>query len=291
MSKIAFLGLGAMGGRIVRRLIDAGHEVTVWNRSPAAAVTAQGHGAKTASTPREAASGAEYVLSMVTDDTASEVVWTADKTGAALGLAEGAIAIEISTVSPKWVTRLATHVHAAGAHFIEAPVVGTLPQAEAGSLVVFAAGEPGVFESARTIFEAYAGTVHQLGIVGQGATMKLVANMLLAAQLASVAELLGFARQSGIEPNIAIEMIASLPAASPVAVSMGRLMVEGDYAPRFTAALLAKDLRYALVDAMGRDVELPIAATSQAVFDRICAIGDGDLNVTAIAKVYGVRNQ
>src|SRR5579859_1408157 len=111
MSKIAFLGLGAMGSRMMPHLIKAGHAVTVWNRSPAAAVEAAvARGAQSASTPREAAKGAEFVLTMLTDDDASKAVWMTPDIGALAGLETGAIAIEVSTVSPDWLKSLAVAV-------------------------------------------------------------------------------------------------------------------------------------------------------------------------------------
>ena len=107
MSKIAFLGLGAMGSRMAPHLTKAGHDVTVWNRSPAAVAAAVARGARSAATPREAAEGAEFVFSMLTDDDASKAVWMTADTGALAGLGRGATAIEASTVSPEWLRSLA----------------------------------------------------------------------------------------------------------------------------------------------------------------------------------------
>jgi 3-hydroxyisobutyrate dehydrogenase len=287
MSKIAFLGLGAMGSRIAARLIEAGHTVTVWNRSPSPVQALVALGARSASTPRDAADGAEFVLSMVTDDAASQSVWTMPESGALAGIGKDAVVVEISTVSPAWVKTLAETVVGADARFLEAPVVGTLPQADSGSLIVFAGGAPETVAAATPLLQSFAAAIHLAGPVGQGAVMKLVANMLLAVQVAALAELLGFAQKSGIDPKAALEMVATLPSASPAAIGMGRLMVEGDFAPRFTAALMAKDLRYASQHAASHQAELPVVATSRAAFDRLCAIGKGGENITAIATLYG----
>jgi len=287
MSKIAFLGLGAMGSRIAARLIEAGHTVTGWNRSPSPVEALVALGARSAPTPREAAHGAEFVLSMVTDDAASQAVWTTEGSGALAGIGKDAIVIEISTVSPGWVKMLAEAVVERGAKFMEAPVVGTLPQAESGSLIVFAGGATETVAAAAPLLQSFAAAIHPVGPVGRGAAMKLVANMLLAVQVAGLAELLGFAEASGIDPRAALEVVATLPAASPAAIGMGRLMVAGDFAPRFTAALMAKDLRYASQVAASHQAELPVVAASQAVFDRLCAIGRGRENITAVATLYG----
>jgi 3-hydroxyisobutyrate dehydrogenase len=286
MSKIAFLGLGAMGSRLAARLIEANHTVTVWNRSSSPVPALVARGARSASTPRDAADGAEFVLSMVTDDAASQSVWTTQESGALAGIGKNAIVVEISTVSPGWIKMLAENVVGAGAKFLEAPVVGTLPQAESGSLIVFAGGAPETVAAATPVLQSFAAAIHPVGPVGQGAAMKLVANMLLAVQVAGLAELLGFAEKSGIDPKAALEMVATLPSASPAAIGMGRLMVAGDFAPRFTAALMAKDLRYASQHAASHQAELPVVAASRAAFDRLCSIGKGGENITAIATLY-----
>jgi 3-hydroxyisobutyrate dehydrogenase len=208
MSKIAFLGLGAMGSRIAARLIEAGHTVTVWNRSPSPVQALVALGARSASTPRDAADGAEFVLSMVTDDAASQSVWTMPERGALAGIGKDAVVVEISTVSPAWVKVLAKSVVSTGAKFLEAPVVGTLPQAESGSLIIFAGGAPDTVVAATPLLQSFAAAIHLAGPVGQGAVMKLVANMLLAVQVAGLAELLGFAQKSGIDPKAALEMVA-----------------------------------------------------------------------------------
>jgi 3-hydroxyisobutyrate dehydrogenase len=287
MSKIAFLGLGAMGSRIATRLIEAGHTVTVWNRSPSPVQALVALGATSAPTPRDAADGAEFVLSMVTDDAASQSVWTMQGSGALSAIGKDAVVVEISTVSPAWIKILADTVVSKGVQFLEAPVVGTLPQAESGSLIVFAGGARETVAAATPLLQSFAAAIHPVGPVGQGAAMKLVANMLLAVQVAGIAELLGFAEASGIDAKAALEMVATLPSASPATIGMGRLMVARDFAPRFTATLMAKDLRYARQHAASHQAELPVVAASQAVFDRLCAIGKGDENITAVATLYG----
>ncbi len=286
MSKIAFLGLGAMGSRMVPHLIDAGHAVTVWNRSPAAVETAVARGAESASTPREAAEGAEFVLTMLTDDDASKAVWMTPDTGALAGLGRGAVAIEISTVSPDWLKRLALAVEARGAHLLDVPVVGSLPQAEAAQLILLAGGAEAAFLQAKPVLDCIAGKTHHVGPQGQGSTMKLAANALLAIQVAALAETLMALDKSGIAPKRALEIISGLPVMSPAGNGFARLMVAGDYAPRFTAALIAKDLRYAVAEAAETEAKVPLLAAARGVFDELCAKGLGGENISAAIKVY-----
>jgi 3-hydroxyisobutyrate dehydrogenase len=182
MSKIAFLGLGAMGSRMAPHLIKVGHDVTVWNRSPAAVAAAVARGARSAATPREAAEGAEFVFRMLTDDDASKAVWMTANTGAPAGLGKGATAIEASTVPPEWLGSLAATVEAHGASLLDAPVVGSLPQAEAAQFVLLAGGAQEIFLKAKPVLGCIASVIHHVGPQGQGSTMKLAANALLASR-------------------------------------------------------------------------------------------------------------
>ena len=286
MSRIAFLGLGAMGSRMVAHLIKAGHDVTVWNRSTAPVEAAVALGARAAATPREAAEGSAFVLTMLTDDAASREVWVADESSALAGLSRDAIAIEISTVSPGWVMSLAAEVQACGARLLDGPVVGSLPQAEAAQLILFAGGAEEAFVAARGVFDCMAGTVHHVGPQGQGAVMKLAANALLAIQVAGIAETLSALDKAGIKPKRAMDIIRGLPVMSPAGNGFAGLMVTEDYAPRFTALLIAKDLRYAIAEAATRGAKVPVLAAAQSIFDRMCAQGFGGENISAAIKAY-----
>ncbi len=165
--KVTFLGLGAMGSRMAANLVQAGYAVTVWNRSPRATEPLAAQGARVAETPLTAAQGAAFVISMVTDDAASAAVWLDPTVGALAGLDAGAVAIESSTVTPGWIDTLSAAVTGRGAQFIEAPVSGSLPQAEARQLVVLAGGEPGAFDAAAPILSAM-GTVASRRAKGLG---------------------------------------------------------------------------------------------------------------------------
>jgi 3-hydroxyisobutyrate dehydrogenase len=286
MSKIAFLGLGAMGSRMAPHLIKAGHDLTVWNRSTAAVTAAVAGGARSAATPREAAEGAEFVFSMLTDDDASKAVWMTADTGALTGLGRGATAIEASTVSPQWLRSLATAVEARGASLLDAPVVGSLPQADTAQLVLLAGGAQEVFLKAKPVLGCIASVVHHVGPQGHGSTMKLAANALLAIQVAAVAETLAALDKSGIAPKHALEIISGLPVMSPAGNGFAGLMVAGDFAPRFTSALIAKDLRYAAAEAAEDTAKIPLLLAARGIFDELCAKGFGGENISAAIKAY-----
>ncbi|MEM7786339.1 MAG: NAD(P)-dependent oxidoreductase [Bacteroidota bacterium] len=196
---VSILGLGAMGARMAARLLAAGHAVNVWNRTPERAAPLVDAGARLGASPRDAASGAEVVISMVTDDAAARAVWTGPE-GAVFGLGPGAVAVESSTLTPAAVAELAEAVTEAGAVFLDAPVAGSRPQAEAGALVYLVGGDAQAVERVRPLFDVLGGAVHHVGPTGQGAAVKLAVNALFATQVAAVAELLAMLQASGVDP-------------------------------------------------------------------------------------------
>lgn len=282
---IAFLGLGAMGARMAAHLLDADHALTVWNRSPGPAEPFRERGAAVADTPRAAAEAADLVVAMVTDDAASRAVWTGPD-GALAGLSNTAVAVESSTLTAGWVRELATMVAERGARFLDAPVSGSRPQADAASLVYLVGGEPDALAVARPAFDAMGGAVHHVGPVGQGAQVKLAVNALMGVQVAAAAELLAALAASGVDRATAAEVIGATPVAGPVVATAMRLMAAGQDAPLFPVDLLEKDLRYALGMATEAGTDAPAVGTARATFARAQAAGLGDRNMTAVARLY-----
>ncbi|WP_306029244.1 NAD(P)-dependent oxidoreductase [Stappia sp. MMSF_3263] len=286
MSRVAVLGLGAMGSRMAARLLKAGHSVTVWNRSAGPADALVESGAVSAPTPRAAAAGCELVITMVYDDAASEAVWLAPDTGALAGLEKGCVGIECSTVSLRHVLRLHDLAQERDLAFLDAPVAGSRPQAEAGELVFMAGGRVDVLETVGAVFLDLGRSAFHAGGPGAGALVKLMVNALLAAQTATLAELLGLAARSGADTATALEIIGATAVASPAIVSGGRAMLAGTFAPAAPVDLIAKDLALAL--RAGRDVgaRLPMVAAGGAVFGTANAAGFGGDNLTGVVKLY-----
>ncbi|WP_044562568.1 NAD(P)-dependent oxidoreductase [Azospirillum sp. B4] len=287
MSKIAFLGLGAMGARMAANLVKAGHAVTVWNRSPGPVAGLTDQGATAAATPRAAAVGADIVIAMVADDTASRAVWLDGRTGALAGLAPGALAIECSTVSPAWVAELAAAVAATGAAFLEAPVVGSLPQAQDGKLIVLAGGEAAAYDQAQHALAPLAAAVHHVGPVGRGAVLKLAVNSLLGIQLAAWAEMMGFLGKAGFDGASVLDILTTLPIASPAAANYARMMQAGDFAVRFPVDLMTKDFRYATAGADAVKADTPLADATLRVLEDAREAGHGAENISALIRLYG----
>ncbi len=284
--RLAFLGLGAMGSRMAANLLKAGHSVTVWNRDPGKAAKLAEAGAALAETPRVAAADAGFVFSMVTDDDAARSVWLDPRTGALAGLGAGAIAIECSTVTPGWVRELGALVGARRAQLLDAPVAGSRPQAEAGQLVFMVGGDQTALAQAGPVLEPLAAKVIHVGGQGQGAILKLAVNALFAAQLQSVAELLGFLARNGFGPEQAAELLGTFPIVAPPLAGAARMMAAKSAAPLFTIDLLAKDLGYLLDAAKASGSALPGAASARASFRRAQEQGLGQANVSGLAAMF-----
>jgi 3-hydroxyisobutyrate dehydrogenase len=282
MTKVAVLGLGAMGSRMAMKLVEAGHEVTVWNRTPDRAAALVAAGAVAAATPRAAVAEADIAIAMVRDDAASRAVWLDPATGALDHMKAGAVAIESSTLSLDGVHMLARAAAAASVDFLDAPVAGSRPQAEAGQLIYFVGGEAEVLERVRPVLAPMGLAVHHAGGVGAGAALKLAVNALFGVQVAVLAELIGLLRRNGADLPRAVEILGLTPVASPAAKGAMAAMLAGRHAPMFPVELVEKDLGYAVAATS----EAPISAAARAVFAAAMGCHLGLENLTAAARLY-----
>ena len=280
--QIALLGLGAMGARIAARLADAGYTLTVWNRTPGRAPDLD---ARRADTPRDAATGADVVLSMVRDDDASRAVWTGAD-GAFAGMAEGALAVECSTLGVAWAREWATAAAAAGVAAVDAPVVGSRPHAEKGVLTVLAGGDAEAVERARPVLGAFAGAVHHAGPAGTGAAVKLAVNALFAVQAAALAELLPTLDALGVPMADAADLLNGLPTASPAAQRVAALMPERAFAPNFPIELVVKDLGYAVAAAESTGGTAGVVAAARDAFAQAEARGWGGDDLIGVVQLH-----
>jgi 3-hydroxyisobutyrate dehydrogenase len=286
MSSIAVLGLGAMGARMAARLIAAGHAVTVWNRSPQAAEPLRALGATVANTPRIAAQGAEMVIAMVFDDAASRTVWLDENTGALGGLSASALAVESSTLTPSWIQELGAAVAARGATFIDSPVAGSRPQADAGQLIFMAGGEADAIERARPVLLQLGGALHHVGPLGSGAWLKLAVNSLFATQVAAIAEQLALLRAAGVDPERALAALKVMPVTSAAAGGAATLMLARNFVPQAPVDLIAKDLGYAVFSAERVGASLPLTAAVLERYRAASAAGLGAENLVAVSKLH-----
>lgn len=282
--EVAVLGLGDMGGRLARNLLDAGHEVRGWNRSDPSQRHHDGLGSLVlAGSPQEAAEGADVVISVVSDDDASAAVWSGDQ-GALAALGPEAIAVECSTISPTWSRNLA-ELSPEG-RYLEAPMVGSLPQLDARQLVHLTGGLTAAHERARPVLEASAAAIHHVGSVGSAATLKLAVNTLLAAQVFVGAELVGLlGALDEDEAATALELLAQLPVTSPALARTLPSLAADELPPkRFPLHLVAKDLRYGVDAATANAVDAPVSSALAAVAAHAVTDGWGEHDITAIAR-------
>jgi 3-hydroxyisobutyrate dehydrogenase-like beta-hydroxyacid dehydrogenase len=284
MTQIAVLGLGAMGSRMAARLLAAGHAVNVWNRDPQRALPLSGLGATLAASPRAAATGAGIVLAMVRDDAASRQVWLDPASGALDAMARGAIAVESSTLTVAHVQALAAEAGRRGIGFVDGPVAGSRPQAEAGQLIFLAGASPDVLDAVRPVLEVLGGAVLRAGAPGAGTALKLAVNALLGIEVAALAELLAVLENHGIGAAAAAELLGQVPVTSPAAKVALASMATGSYAPAFPVDLVAKDFASLAASAPG---PLPVASAAAGVFADAIGAGLGAEQLTAVRRLYG----
>ncbi|KPC49971.1 NAD(P)-dependent oxidoreductase [Amantichitinum ursilacus] len=284
--KLALIGLGQMGAGIAANLLKAGHDVTVHNRSPGKAEALLEQGAHWAATPREAALGAEAVLSMVADDAALLGITQGDD-GLLAGLAAGAVHVSMSTVSSALVEQLALGHEAAGVALVAAPVFGRPDVAAAGKLTVVAAGDAQAIEKVRPALEAIGQKLFEVGTQPQQAALiKLIGNFLISAVIEGLGEGAALAQKAGVDPARLIEVLTSTLFNAPVYHTYGNLIAQGQYRPAaFALPLGAKDNRLVLQAAEALNVPLPFASVVRDKFVQAQALGLGDADWSAIASV------
>lgn len=274
-----------MGRGMVRSLQRAGHEVRAWNRTRAKAEEAVGDASKVASTPAEAARGADVVISMLADPAALLAVYEGPE-GALQGLRRGAVVIDSSTVSPPTIQKLAAGVEAKGAKLLDAPVFGSKNEAENGGLGFMVGGDAAVFEAMKPILVGGLGksAVH-MGPQGAGSAAKLVWNLVVSIHLEAVLEGLALAAKAGLDPGLMFDVLMTGRAKCGIAEMKGPPLLKGDFTPFFALKLMDKDLRLALETADALRVPMPALAAAKQVFTACMGTpGQADEDFSTIVK-------
>lgn len=258
MSRVGFLGLGLMGQRMARRVLQAGHCLTVWDLEPDRAIALVGEGAKAATDPAAAVEGVEFAISMLADRAALEQVVLGPR-GAASTLGPGAILLEMSTVGPDAAAHLGSQLPA-GVTLIDAPVLGSLPEAAEGRLVIMVGALPADFDRVVPLLTSM-GSPHRVGGPGAGASMKLGVNLSLGGVIAALGEALALATALGVERDIALDILAGSPWGG--LLRNRRAMVEsGNFPPQLRLGLAVKDLGLIRDAAAEVGVRTPIATAA-----------------------------
>jgi 3-hydroxyisobutyrate dehydrogenase len=285
MSKpgVAILGLGIMGAGMASRLLSEGFSVAVYNRNPAKAAAFSGTAATVASSPREAASHAEIIISMVADDNASRSVWLGDN-GALAGAARGSVLIESSTLSVGWIKELAGAAGQQGCEFLDAPVTGTKPHAASGQLLFLVGGSASALATAQPVLSVLSREVVHLGPTGSGALLKLINNFMAGVQAASFAEAVSLIKAGGLDRVKAEAVLTNGAPGSGLVKIVAARASANDFTPNFPLNLMAKDLRYAIHEASERGLPLKTASSALSVFQQAIAQGHGDEDFSAVIK-------
>lgn len=283
--KIAFLGLGAMGSRKALNLIKAGYDLTVWNRTAKTAEEFVKHGAKQAMTPKEAATNADIVISMVRDNEASKDIWFNEATGAIAGMKKNAIAIESSTLTPGWIKEMAVLFKKKEISFLEAPVSGSRPQAETAQLVFFVAGDQAAFDKASPVLEKMGSKISFLGEPGNGALTKLVTNALLGVQVTALSELISVINRNNADVSMILDAVSKTSSWAPVNGYLSSTIVNQNFTPQFPVELIAKDFDY-IREISNSDNKISLLSKVSDIFHEGINSGICDLNMTGISKLF-----
>jgi 3-hydroxyisobutyrate dehydrogenase len=287
--KVTLMGLGAMGSGMAQRLLDAGFELTIFNRTPERAKRLLEAGAALAKTPREAVQNAAIVICIVADDNASRALWLGPN-GALGNVKPGTILIESSTLTPAWVRELAAEAAKRKCDFLDAPVTGSKPQAEAGQLTFLVGGDAAVLDRARPVLRTMSRDIRYFGPTSSGAKVKLLNNLLSGIHVSSFAEMLSLAERLGIDAKAAAEFISTAAPGSPIVKIALQRMTESDFTPNFSVRLMAKDLAYATAEGASLSMEMPIANAARKLYETAIAEGLGAKDFCAVIEVLRTKS-
>jgi 3-hydroxyisobutyrate dehydrogenase-like beta-hydroxyacid dehydrogenase len=294
MAELGYVGLGVMGGGVVRRLLSAGHNVTVWNRTRGKAGPLVEYGARWADSPREVAERSDVTFTMVTNTAAVNAV-TAGPGGILAGLGPNKVYVDMSTASPANTQALAERVAAVGADMLDAPVSGSVITLEQGKLSIMVGGDEAVFERVLPVLEAIGPRVFHLGPNGAAVTMKIAINLSLAVQMLAFSEGTLLAEKSGIPREKAVEVMLASVIASPMVSYRGPFVLEQPDQAWFDCRMMQKDLNLALELGHELDVPLPTTSVTNELLTAANGMGVGEKDFAVLfdvlAAMAGVKTE
>jgi 3-hydroxyisobutyrate dehydrogenase len=286
--KVAFLGLGIMGRPQAANVCRAGFDLTVWNRTRERAESfAEEHrGVEVAESPADAARGADVVISMVPDVPEVEEVLFA----AADGMGDGSLAVDMSTIAPTASVSIGERLGERGIHFLDAPVTGSRPKAEDGTLTIMVGGEAEDFERAKPVLEAMGQLVIHVGPSGHGEMIKLINNTLAAINAAGLAEALLLAQAANLDTDKLRQVVASGSGASTMLSLKAEPMIERAFEPLFKLEHMLKDVRHCIREADALGVDLPVAKAVESLYSQAAEIGLGGQDFAAVIEGIGQKS-
>ena len=282
---IGFIGMGTMGAPMAGRLIEAGHDLTIHNRTRAREEALAERGAARASSPKEAAAGADLVITMVSDTPDVEAVILGPD-GAIHGMKEGAVLVDMSTISPTATREIARALEAKGVDMLDAPVSGGSEGASNGTLSIMVGGKAGVLESLRPVLGVLGNTITHVGPIGSGQVTKAINQVIIAGTYAAVAEGVALGLAAGLDIDAAHQAVSGGAAGSWVLTNRAANMIADNYPLGFRTRLHRKDLGIALETARELGVALPVAAFVEQIETGLMKRGHGEEDVSNIARFF-----
>jgi 3-hydroxyisobutyrate dehydrogenase-like beta-hydroxyacid dehydrogenase len=283
--RIGFLGLGTMGEPIANNLRKAGHDLTVWNRTPAKAEHVVSKGGKLARTPRECATGRDLVFTCVSDEEALDAVLEGED-GALAGLRDGDVLVDMSTAGVRSARSVRDRVGAKGARFLAAPALGSRSAAERAQLVLVVGGPAEARERARPALHAVSARIFEQDDAAQAALLKLCVNSVMGAMITSFGEALALGAAGGLGVSRIVEVLQASPFHSPLYLMKGELVEQKDFAPRFAIGLAEKDQRLAQEAAQDLGARMPVNEVVRRLLAEAGSAGRADRDVAAIAELF-----
>ena len=281
MARVACVGLGTMGGPMAGHMLDAGHEVAVWNRTAAKADELVARGARRAATPADAAAGADVVVTCVSDSPDLEAI-VLGSDGIAETIDAGAVLLDCSTVAPSTETRIADAI---AAEVVDAPLSGGAEGARNGTCTAFVGGSDAAFAIARPILEAFCKTITHLGPTGAGQAAKAVNQIIISGTYASVGEGLAYAEKAGLPLEALVEALAGGAADSWILRNRSPKYIAHEYPPGFRTVLHRKDLGIAIAEGEAVGLELALTRLVAAWQDALIAAGYGEEDSSALGRI------
>jgi 3-hydroxyisobutyrate dehydrogenase-like beta-hydroxyacid dehydrogenase len=285
VERVGFIGLGIMGSRMAANLARAGYELTVHNRTRSRAEAfAEEHGAALAGTPAEVGAGSDVVITMVVDGAQVEEVLLGED-GVAQGASDGVLCVDMSTIAPADTRRIGAALHARGIGFVDAPVTGSSPRAEDGTLTIMAGGDEAAFERARPLFEVMGELVVHVGELGQGQTVKLINNAVAASNASTLAQALIVGKATGVDLEALVRIMGAGSGGSAMLNLKAGPMRAHDYSTLFKLEHMLKDVRLCLEEGQAAGVPFPAAAHTREVLTAAMGRGLGDADFAALVEV------
>lgn len=285
MKKIGFIGLGVMGMGMAANLLRKGFEVVVYNRTPGKAESLLALGASELESPADVARAAQIVITMISNDAAIREVYFGEN-GIFAGARAGITLIDSSTISPTLAKELAAAADTIGAVFLDAPVTGSKPAAEGGTLVFMAGGDPGKIEEVQDVLLAMGRKVIPMGPSGSGSIAKLAHNTIVGINVVALAEGMAIAASGGIDGSSFVELVQSGGAASRAAEMKGPKLLEGNYDVQFSLELMLKDLRLSSALSDSLHVPTPLLEATKSLFQIGDAMGLSQLDMSSVGQAY-----